>query len=150
MTDLASPPASAGQTRMHMIEAARQLLEGSPTNDISTRAVCQAVGMGRPVLYRLFGDKNGLLRAVVDDGYNRYRTQALSRAHHGPRGGPPRLLGRPQPSPLPTRRCATSCSPPPYAPFLMPQDGSSSCSPRHWTAAPSPARRASPATRLCR
>lgn len=81
MTNLASTPAHAGQTRMRMIEAAQRLLEDSPTNDISTRAVCQAVGVGRPTLYRLFGDKNGLLRAVVDDGFNRYieRKRSLER-----------------------------------------------------------------------
>jgi AcrR family transcriptional regulator len=40
------------------------------------------VGVGAPVLYRLFGDKNGLLSAVVDRAFQRYlaskRTQNLS------------------------------------------------------------------------
>lgn len=55
-----------------MLEAAEKLLDESPTRDIATRAVCDAVGVGAPVLYRLFGDKNGLLKAVVDHGFDRY------------------------------------------------------------------------------
>jgi AcrR family transcriptional regulator len=34
--------------------------------------VCLAAGVGAPVLYRLFGDKSGLLAAVVDHGFDRY------------------------------------------------------------------------------
>lgn len=55
-----------------MLEAAEALLDASPDGDISTRAVCEAVGVGAPVLYRLFGDKAGLLIAVVDHGFDRY------------------------------------------------------------------------------
>ena len=50
----------------------------SPERDISTRAVCDAVGVGAPVLFRLFGDKNGLLAAVVDRTFQ--RSLALKRA----------------------------------------------------------------------
>lgn len=59
-------------TRTKMLEAAEALLDASPDADISTRAVCEAVGVGAPVLYRLFGDKAGLLSAVVDHGFDRY------------------------------------------------------------------------------
>jgi AcrR family transcriptional regulator len=55
-----------------MLEAAEKLLDASPDGDIATRAVCEAVGVGAPALYRLFGDKNGLLSAVVDYGFDRY------------------------------------------------------------------------------
>jgi AcrR family transcriptional regulator len=58
--------------RTRMLEAAEKLLDASPEGDFSTRAVCEAVGVGAPVLYRLFGDKNGLLSAVVDYGFDRY------------------------------------------------------------------------------
>ena len=65
-----------------MLQAAESLLLLSPERDISTRAVCDAVGVGAPVLYRLFGDKNGLLAAVVDRAFERYtaskRAQKLS------------------------------------------------------------------------
>ncbi|MFS8099715.1 TetR/AcrR family transcriptional regulator [Lentzea alba] len=59
-------------TRTRILEAAEELLDTSPDRDISTRAVCAAAGVGAPVLYRLFGDKNGLLSAVVDYGFDRY------------------------------------------------------------------------------
>jgi AcrR family transcriptional regulator len=55
-----------------MLDAARVLLDSSPDHDISTRSVCDAVGVGAPMLYRLFGDKSGLLAAVVDDIFERY------------------------------------------------------------------------------
>jgi AcrR family transcriptional regulator len=65
-------------TRTRMLDAAESLLRTSPARDVSTRAVCEAVGVGAPVLYRLFGDKNGLLAAVVDNAFDRYL--ALKRA----------------------------------------------------------------------
>src|SRR4051812_26909662 len=59
-------------TRTRILEAAEKLLENSPDRDIATRQVCEAAGVAQPVLYRLFGDKAGLLRAVVDHGFDRY------------------------------------------------------------------------------
>jgi AcrR family transcriptional regulator len=59
-------------TRTKILEAAEELLDRSPDADIQTRAVCQKAGVGPPVLYRLFGDKQGLLSAVVDYGFERY------------------------------------------------------------------------------
>ena len=61
-----------------MLDAAQAQLEASPERDISTRAVCDAVGVGAPVLYRLFGDKNGLLAALVDRAFERYVTSKRS------------------------------------------------------------------------
>ncbi len=55
-----------------MVEAAERQLAASPDFDIATRSVCEAVGVTQPVLYRLFGDKRGLLDAVADHGYERY------------------------------------------------------------------------------
>ena len=55
-----------------MVRAAEALLLESSECDISTRAVCEVVGVGSPVLYRLFGDKNGLISAVVDCAFERY------------------------------------------------------------------------------
>jgi AcrR family transcriptional regulator len=68
--------------RERMLRAAEAQLLESAECDISTRAVCEAVGVGSPVLYRIFGDKNGLLAAVVDRAFERYvaskRSQKLS------------------------------------------------------------------------
>ncbi len=58
--------------RTKILEAAEQLLDASSDGDVQTRAVCEAAGVGAPVLYRTFGDKNGLLSAVVDYGFDRY------------------------------------------------------------------------------
>ncbi|BBA97236.1 putative TetR family transcritpional regulator [Actinacidiphila reveromycinica] len=71
--------ARSGDLRARMLEAAERLLNSAPGNDISTRAVCEAVGVTQPILYRLFGDKNGLLAALVENGFERYisRKQAL-------------------------------------------------------------------------
>ncbi|MFK3978806.1 TetR/AcrR family transcriptional regulator [Micromonospora sp. NPDC050397] len=59
-------------TQTQILEAAEKLLDASPDRDISTRAVCEAAGVAAPVLYRLFGDKKGLLSALVDYGFDRY------------------------------------------------------------------------------
>ncbi|MEE6177219.1 TetR/AcrR family transcriptional regulator [Mycobacterium sp. 050134] len=61
--------------RARMLEAAETQLAASPQNDISTREVCEAVGVGSPVLYRLFGDKNGLLTAVINHAFERYLSE---------------------------------------------------------------------------
>ena len=58
--------------RTRMVQAADRLLAASPEHEVSTRAVCEAVGVTQPVLYRLFGDKGGLLDAVADAGFERY------------------------------------------------------------------------------
>lgn len=81
MTNLHPTPAPAGQMRAAMIEAARRLLEDSPIRNVSIREVCEAVGVGRSVLYRHFGDKNGLLSAVIDEAFNRYIERKRSREH---------------------------------------------------------------------
>lgn len=58
--------------RSTIIVAAARLLATSPSGDVSTRAVCEAAGVQQPVLYRHFGDKDGLLAAVVDYGFEHY------------------------------------------------------------------------------
>jgi AcrR family transcriptional regulator len=63
-----------------MIVAAEQQLVASTDNDIATRAVCEAVGVTQPVLYRLFGDKRGLLDALADQGFERYANLKAAQA----------------------------------------------------------------------
>jgi AcrR family transcriptional regulator len=60
------------ETRTVILEKAAELLARSVSGDISTRAVCDAAGITQPVLYRLFGDKYGLLAAVVDYVWDQY------------------------------------------------------------------------------
>src|SRR6266480_5799816 len=55
--------------KTRILEAASELLARSADADISTRAVCEAAGVTAPTLYHHFGDKEGLLAAVVDFGW---------------------------------------------------------------------------------
>ncbi|MET8329436.1 TetR/AcrR family transcriptional regulator [Streptomyces sp. NPDC005181] len=59
-------------TRARILEVAADLVAKSPDGGISTRAVCEAAQVGAPALYRYFGDKEGLLSAVVDHGFDAY------------------------------------------------------------------------------
>jgi AcrR family transcriptional regulator len=55
--------------KTRILEAASELLARSADADISTRAACEAAGVTAPTLYHHFGDKEGLLAAVVDSGW---------------------------------------------------------------------------------
>lgn len=57
------------QSRHRVIEAAIDLLEREGRDAVTTRAVAVAAGMQPPAIYRLFGDKNGLLDAVAEHGF---------------------------------------------------------------------------------
>ena len=46
-----------------------RLLAAGGRDAVSTRAVAAAAGTQAPTIYRLFGDKDGLLAAVVDFGW---------------------------------------------------------------------------------
>jgi len=61
-------------SRSLILTKAAELLAQSASGDVSTRAVCEAAGVTQPVLYRLFGDKDGLLAAVVDLVWDEYLT----------------------------------------------------------------------------
>lgn len=58
--------------RAALLAAAEAQLVASLDGDIATRAVCEAAGVTQPVLYRIFGDKRGLLDALADAGLERY------------------------------------------------------------------------------
>jgi len=58
--------------RAALVAAAERQLRDSAEGDIATRAVCEEAGVTQPVLYRVFGDKRGLLDAVADAGFERY------------------------------------------------------------------------------
>lgn len=55
--------------RQRVVEAAAELLAREGREAVTTRAVAAAAGVQAPVIYRLFGDKDGLLEAVVEHGY---------------------------------------------------------------------------------
>ncbi|MFD9393571.1 TetR/AcrR family transcriptional regulator [Streptomyces sp. NPDC060000] len=60
---------STDSPRDRIVEAAVELLEKGGPEAVSTRAVAAAAGMQPPAIYRLFGDKEGLLEAVAQHGY---------------------------------------------------------------------------------
>lgn len=59
-------------TRERIIAAAAELLAQGGSEAVSTRAVASAADVQAPTLYRLFGDKQGLLDAVTAFGFERY------------------------------------------------------------------------------
>ena len=71
------PPASKSKSavdarrpiRQRVIETATDLLAHGGRDAVTTRAVAAAAGVQAPAIYRLFGDKDGLLEAVVEHGY---------------------------------------------------------------------------------
>jgi AcrR family transcriptional regulator len=72
--------------KTRILEAASELLARSADADVSTRAVSEAAGVKSPTLYHHFGDKEGLLAAVVDFGWatfleSKRTTAAVVHAH---------------------------------------------------------------------
>ncbi len=59
-------------TRERVLRAAADLLADGGRDALSTRAVSTAAGIQAPTLYRLFGDKDGLLDAVAAHGFAEY------------------------------------------------------------------------------
>ncbi|MFE2758199.1 TetR family transcriptional regulator [Actinosynnema sp. NPDC059335] len=58
--------------RQRVVEAAAELLAREGRDAVTTRAVAAAAGLQPPAIYRLFGDKDGLLDAVAEHGYARF------------------------------------------------------------------------------
>ncbi|MEU0841368.1 TetR/AcrR family transcriptional regulator [Streptomyces sp. NPDC005962] len=58
--------------RERIVAAAARLLAEGGADAVSTRAVSAAAGVQPPTIYRLFGDKQGLLDAVVAHGFASY------------------------------------------------------------------------------
>ncbi|MFD8753265.1 TetR/AcrR family transcriptional regulator [Kitasatospora sp. NPDC059577] len=63
---------STDNPRRRIVEAAVELLENGGPDAVSTRAVAAAAGTQPPAIYRLFGDKEGLLEAVAEHGYAQF------------------------------------------------------------------------------
>jgi AcrR family transcriptional regulator len=54
------------ETRDNLVEVAARLLREQGPAAVTTRAVAEAAGVQAPTIYRLFGDKDGLLDAVAE------------------------------------------------------------------------------------
>ncbi|MFD6530991.1 TetR/AcrR family transcriptional regulator [Streptomyces sp. NPDC060184] len=58
--------------RQKIVLAAASLLEEGGLDAVSTRAVAARAGVPTPSIFRIFGDKDGLLEAVAEHGFRRY------------------------------------------------------------------------------
>jgi AcrR family transcriptional regulator len=70
--------------RAHLVEVAAGLLASGGPEAVTTRSVALAAGVQAPTIYRLFGDKNGLLDAVVEHGFTTY----VDQKHYDPADDP--------------------------------------------------------------
>lgn len=70
------------RARLRIISAAADLLRQGGRDALTTRAVAAAAGVQGPTIYRLFGDKQGLLSAVAEHGFARYYAEKSSRRPH--------------------------------------------------------------------
>ena len=62
-------PTDRERTRAAIVAATADLLRSGGSDAVTTRAVASAAGVQAPVIYRLFGDKEGLVRAVATHSY---------------------------------------------------------------------------------
>ncbi|MFM9379323.1 TetR/AcrR family transcriptional regulator [Gordonia sp. VNK21] len=59
-------------TRTRLLDAAADLIAAAPGEDFSLREVCDQAGVKMPTLYHFFGNKQGLVDAVVERGFELY------------------------------------------------------------------------------
>ncbi len=64
--DVRQDASTREQVRNDIVAAAARLLSEQGAAAVTTRAVAQAAGVQAPTIYRLFGDKDGLIDAVAE------------------------------------------------------------------------------------
>lgn len=70
--DAQNTAAPRDRTRAQLVAVATQLLATGGPDAVTTRSVALAAGVQAPAIYRLFGDKSGLLDAVAEHGFAGY------------------------------------------------------------------------------
>jgi len=63
---MADPSDTRTATRARVVDVAAHLLRSEGPAAVTTRAVAEGAGVQAPTIYRLFGDKDGLLEAVAE------------------------------------------------------------------------------------
>jgi AcrR family transcriptional regulator len=63
---MSSATSSRADTRSRIVDVAARLLREEGPAAVTTRGVAEGAGVQAPVIYRLFGDKDGLLEAVAE------------------------------------------------------------------------------------
>jgi len=71
------------ETRENLVEVAARLLREQGAAAVTTRAVATAAGVQAPTIYRLFGDKDGLLDAVAEHVLAVYVAEKALKADSG-------------------------------------------------------------------
>ena len=74
--------APAEDARDRIVAAAADLIAAGGRDAATTRAVAAAAGVQAPTIYRLFGDKSGLLDAVAERGLAAYVAEKSAREPH--------------------------------------------------------------------
>jgi AcrR family transcriptional regulator len=86
-TPTASAPTDSFRARLNsrarILRAALKLLATEGREALTTRAVAEAAGVQPPVLYRLFGDKQGVLDAAAEYGFTAYLAKKRARVSIG-------------------------------------------------------------------
>ncbi|MCQ4629239.1 TetR/AcrR family transcriptional regulator [Shinella sp. CPCC 100929] len=77
--DFPSPADEPGDTRARILAAATRLVAAGGEEAATTRAVADAASVQAPTIYRLFGDKRGLLDAVAEGAYANYIAEKVRR-----------------------------------------------------------------------
>lgn len=67
------------ETRARIIRATADLLARGGRQAVTTRAVAAGAGVQAPTIYRLFGDKDGLLDALAEQGFEAYLGEKVLR-----------------------------------------------------------------------
>jgi AcrR family transcriptional regulator len=70
--------------RAELVDVAAHLLASGGPDALTTRAVAAAAGVQAPTLYRLFGDKDGLLDAVAEHVFTSYVSAKAAGVPTGP------------------------------------------------------------------
>jgi len=81
-TESTEESAPGDEVRWRILEAALGLIDAGGRDAATTRAVAAAAGVQAPTIYRLFGDKGGLLDAVAEFALTRYVAEKSARTPH--------------------------------------------------------------------
>lgn len=82
MTDETDGESEAQGVRARILDAASRLIAAGGVTALTTRAVASAASVQAPTLYRLFGDKGGLLNAVAEHGLTTFFAQKTALPPH--------------------------------------------------------------------
>jgi AcrR family transcriptional regulator len=75
-------PSFGDDVRTRVLSVTADIIAKKGRDAATTRVVAKAAGVQAPTIYRLFGDKDGLLEAVVEYGLKEYVAQKSSRIPH--------------------------------------------------------------------